>query len=68
MKKTIKLIVGIAFLASCFVATAGALNNNSVICALDNYFMTWTGKRMIQNGRSLHEYKCPAGHTKWVIQ
>jgi hypothetical protein len=66
MKTRIKLILCGAVLASCIAATVSA-GNGTVICALDNMFMNWTGNRAIQNGKTLHEYKCPAGHKKWVV-
>lgn len=68
MKYTMKFLLITVALASCIAVTAEVFQIPAVVCALDNMTMNWTGKRSIQNGKTLHEYKCPGGHKKWVIQ
>jgi hypothetical protein len=58
-----RLIGTIAALAFAGVAVA-----SSVSCPIDDMSMYFTGKTRTVDGKLLYQYKCPRGHTTWVVQ
>jgi hypothetical protein len=54
------------FLASMGLAFASAVYA-SVTCPIDNMSMYFTGNTTTEMGKLLKEYKCPNGHTNWVV-
>jgi len=63
MKKILKPFFVVA--ALCVAAAAYAA---SVNCPIDQMSMYFTGKTTTEMGKLLYEYKCPNGHTNWVVQ
>lgn len=53
------------FVIALFTGSAVAA---SVTCPIDNTGMIFTGKTRVEMGKLLHEYRCPVGHTTWVVQ
>jgi hypothetical protein len=39
-----------------------------ITCPIDNMSMLWTGKTTFEMGKMLQLYKCPMGHTTWVVK
>ena len=39
----------------------------AVSCPIDNGGMYFTGSTKTVGGKLLKEYKCPQGHTTWVV-
>jgi hypothetical protein len=37
-------------------------------CKYDNSTMTWTGNTKVEWGKLTKEYKCPVGHTSWIVE
>lgn len=60
--KTILIATAVA------VAVATAAHAQSVNCPIDNYIMYFTGQTRTEMGKMLFQYKCPQGHTTWVVQ
>jgi hypothetical protein len=36
-------------------------------CPLCNSGMIWTGKTQYEWGKAIKQYRCPAGHTFWMV-
>lgn len=50
------------------LAAIGAIAFGGVRCPIDNMDMYFTGRTGFEMGKMLQEYKCPMGHTTWVVQ
>lgn len=61
MTKTSKMLLG---LAGAVIAAAAYA---AVSCPIDNGGMYFTGSTKTVGGKLLKEYKCPQGHTTWVV-
>jgi hypothetical protein len=55
-----------------FIAIALALSGlaiaASVQCPIDNMNMVFTGQTKSEGGKLLYQYRCPSGHTTWVVK
>ena len=63
MKTRSKLLISSAFIALAAIAYAA-----TVTCPIDKGGMYFTGKTTTEMGKLLYQYKCPNGHTTWVVK
>lgn len=56
MKKVIAALVAV-----------GAIAFANVRCPIDNMTMFFTGNTQVEMGKMLQEYKCPMGHSTWLV-
>lgn len=63
MKKAIKLFLVLVTIGAATAAYAAVVD-----CPIDGMSMRFTGNTQIEMGKLLKEYKCPHGHTTWVVR
>ena len=63
MKNLFKPLFIVAALGMAAAVYAAIVN-----CPIDNMSMWFTGRTTTEMGKLLYEYKCPNGHTTWVVQ
>jgi len=66
-RKSIALVSILAGLVLASVAVA-TLEPMSGACPIDGGGMYFTGQTKTVSGKLLYQYKCPQGHTTWVVQ
>ena len=57
----------LALIPFLLILTALAVYAFGQQCQLCNGSMIWTGKVQTEWGKMLKEYRCPAGHTFWMV-
>ncbi len=62
MRRSLQFAIG-GFIATLVIAAYA----QNYICQLDNTSMYFTGNTKLEWGKLLKEYKCPNGHTAWVV-
>ena len=63
MSKILKTFLMVAALGMAAAAYAAL-----VTCPIDNMNMIFTGQTTTEMGKMLFQYRCPVGHTAWVVQ
>lgn len=59
MLRRIATVVAISFSALAFAG--------DVTCPIDNSSMYFTGETRVEMGKLLKKYRCPMGHTAWIV-
>ncbi len=63
MNKILKPLFVVAAMAVAAAAYAASVN-----CPIDKMSMYFTGTTTTEMGKLLYQYKCPNGHTTWVVK
>lgn len=57
----------LALIPALLLLSAIAVYAFGVSCPLCNASMIWTGQTQFEYGKMLKQYRCPAGHTFWMV-